>query len=339
MKSRVGFTLVELLVVIAIIGILIALLLPAVQAAREAARRSSCSNNLKQIGLALLNYESANKKFPPGRVQDDTGSPGNTCYNHCATVNAITEPLKQTAASGFVVALPYMEGNDLFAAALFNAGGIWNKSVPGWEDASRVQVIRARPPTLVCPSSSFEPYVTDLTLVQGFGGTNPAATGSYAFSHGHLGPGTLPSSAYPGQSLTGTYQKCANTGMFLYCRAIKRREITDGTNRTFAVGEIRGGHKVESLNIWTVASRFTCALRNTSNPLNTLPCFPENTGFCGVSHPNATGPQNAAFASEHPGGANFVFADGHVNFVNENVSMPIYQAASTIAKSETYPAP
>jgi prepilin-type N-terminal cleavage/methylation domain-containing protein/prepilin-type processing-associated H-X9-DG protein len=333
MRIRYAFTLIELLVVIAIIGILVALLLPAVQAAREAARRSSCSNNLKQIGLALVNHEGAKKAYPPGRFQDDTGSPGNTCFGKCALASNVTEPLKQTAASGFVFALPYMEGSDLYQLASFEAGGIWNAFVSTWPDASRTEMIRSRPATFVCPSSTFEPLITDSAMLSGWGTTSPAATGSYALNHGHLGPGTLPSSQYPGNSVNGTFQKCANTGMFLYCRPIKRREISDGLSKTIAAGEIRHGDTVQSLNIWSLASRFTSSLRNTSNPVNTPPCLPQYAGFCGVSHSN----QNSAFASEHTGGAQFVFADGHVSFISENIDMPTYQAASTIARGESLP--
>src|SRR5206468_7651117 len=97
---RRGFTLIELLVVIAIIGVLIALLLPAVQAAREAARRSQCTNNLKQLGLALHNYHDANQAFPSGKAGNDASAAGND----------------SSATSGWVSVLPQMEQGPLFNA-------------------------------------------------------------------------------------------------------------------------------------------------------------------------------------------------------------------------------
>src|SRR5690242_7162307 len=102
-----GFTLVELLVVIAIIGVLVALLLPAVQAAREAARRSSCTNNLKQLGLAIVNYESAKKVFPAGRHGCDLAyNPSSGKKNTCG---CSTDGTKEDGASAFVEMLPFME--------------------------------------------------------------------------------------------------------------------------------------------------------------------------------------------------------------------------------------
>jgi prepilin-type N-terminal cleavage/methylation domain-containing protein/prepilin-type processing-associated H-X9-DG protein len=320
MRKCKGFTLVELLVVIAIIGVLIALLLPAVQAAREAARRSSCTNNLKQIGLANLNYESAKKKYPPGRLNVNDG---NDCAPYATATNS--------AASGFVFMLPYIEESALYANAAFENGGIWDGTNPTWRDAQRLAMIQSRPPVFVCPTSTFEPFVIDTNNWLG-APTITAATGSYALCTGRLGPGTT-------SSPTGTAQKCSNTGIFLYGKVIKRREVIDGTSKTFVAGEVRDAHFWQSLNIWSYATRLNSILRTTSNSPNTLPCLPQNAGFCGSFFADARGSVNSAFNSEHSGGVNFVFADGHVSFVSDNVALDVYQAASTIAKGEAFPAP
>src|SRR5690349_15987696 len=118
--KRNAFTLVELLVVIAIIGILVALLLPAIQAAREAARRAQCTNNLKQIGIALLNYESAKKDLPAGRHGCDLhlASPG-----VCGCSN---DAVKEDGASAFVELLPFMEENALYDLVHYDRGGLWS---------------------------------------------------------------------------------------------------------------------------------------------------------------------------------------------------------------------
>ena len=123
-RTAGGFTLVELLVVIAIIGVLVALLLPAVQAAREAARRAQCSNNLRQFGFALLNYESSNKKLPPGVISNST---------------AIT--LSQSA---YATILPYFEETSLHA--------LWDQKKPFNEQ--KPAVLAAVVPTFLCPSTT-----------------------------------------------------------------------------------------------------------------------------------------------------------------------------------------
>ena len=141
-----GFTLVELLVVIAIIGILVALLLPAVQAAREAARRSQCTNNQKNIALAILNYEDTNKKLPPGTP----------FYDNCVRGPASTSPLRFHRVSGFVLILPFLEQGALFDLYQFektpyiwmsdNTGNNWHRV------AGRESLPEARPDVYVCPS-------------------------------------------------------------------------------------------------------------------------------------------------------------------------------------------
>ena len=145
----------ELLVVIAIIGILIGLLLPAVQSAREAARRMSCSNHLKQIGLALHNNESVHRSFPPGRVG-----------------------LFDNGASGFVQLLPYLDNSPFYAT--FYGEDPHPFEDRSWSTAHNIEVVRTRPEFMVCPSDQAEPHM--------FRWGYPVAIGSYAFSIGTLGP-------------------------------------------------------------------------------------------------------------------------------------------------------
>lgn len=320
--QRKAFTLVELLVVIAIIGILIALLLPAVQAAREAARRTQCTNNLKQLGLALANFESAVKRYPPGRIGCD--SLGGPCTLPCknGAVGAAN-------TSGFVALLPYIEDSSLFEQSqLKNTTQMWNEGdFPGWytnaANASMIQLIATRPPGHVCPSSSAEPFITPAGGFTTFAGLDlpqyKIATGTYALSQGTLGPGY--------SSPRGTMVKCGNDGMFVYGEGRTRRNITDGTSKTFAMGEATRSHMNGTVSIWSYSTNNRSSMRCTFNPLNHNY---DQGPFDVAGDPNPPS-ANAAFRSDHPGGGHFVYVDGHVSFVTDNVNILAYQAASTIA--------
>jgi prepilin-type N-terminal cleavage/methylation domain-containing protein/prepilin-type processing-associated H-X9-DG protein len=312
-QARVrGFTLVELLVVIAIIGILVALLLPAIQAAREAARRSQCTNNLRQIGLALSNYESAKKSYPPGRLNCDAGS----LYSDCQFDRL--DHINRSSMSGFVLILPQLEDQALYDQsggeeqddAIWRQNGKW-KTVP-----ARVAVVETRPQTFVCPSSTSEPVAEnseDGILL---------ATGTYAFVHGRRGPSWMPKGGVQ------LFLKTRNTGVFNYMRRIPSRQVTDGLSHTMFVGEVLQAHTVWNRNVWSVATRIVDSLRTTENPLNTPPNSKDATyWFDGGS----SDVYNGAFGSEHPGGGNFVFGDGHVEFVSESITDSIYQANATMA--------
>src|SRR5271170_4609932 len=182
MKGRIpmqprskGFTLIELLVVIAIIAVLIALLLPAVQAARESARRAQCSNNLKQLGLALANYESAHSYLPIGvvyAVNGVSGMPGAICQTPCGA-NCQNTPW-------FVLMLPYMEQAPLFNA--FNASiGINGPAALGYVINSTVMTSRIA--SFQCPSDNIQTF-SMAALSKATGGLVPAYP--WMFSKGEL---------------------------------------------------------------------------------------------------------------------------------------------------------
>ena len=308
--DRSGFTLVELLVVIAIIGILVALLLPAVQAAREAARRSQCVNNLKQVGLAIVNYESAKRELPPGRITCEVGSVYREWCDE--TPDTIDD---RGVTSGFVLLLPYMEEQ-----ALFDQSGIGTPTTiwfynGAWETIpERVNVVETRVQSLVCPSDTsgaISESAIDADIVP--------ATGSYAFVMGINGP------EYQGSAPV----KHLNTGVFQYHRVFEARQITDGMSKTIFVGEVREGDKPWNGNVWSQALRHTHSLRSTENPLNT----PPNTANLALATRMIHQGQyalNGAFGSEHPGGANFVFGDGHVEFFTDDIESVLYNASATM---------
>ncbi|MCC7085628.1 MAG: DUF1559 domain-containing protein [Pirellulales bacterium] len=336
--KKAGFTLVELLVVIAIIGILIALLLPAVQAAREASRRSSCTNNLKQIGLAILNHESARKFFPPGRSGcREMGAMGSPCP--CKFLGNWVDTEKQRhGASGFVMMLPYLEESALYALAHWeygellyrgDTGGLFNYSSmysAKWQaDADMIRLVKMQPRVFVCPSSTAEP---NCVKCREGGGWIPIegemGLSSYGLCMGRYDPasalGLTPPLACGNDSLSGA---------FVAALRKKRKDVLDGTSKTYAVGEVRNPDDVSNWNPWAYATPFE-GMRSTHNSMNTLP----GKGDVLVHpHPN-WGDENGSFGSEHAGGANMAYLDGHVEFVNENIALKVCRATGTIGASD-----
>jgi prepilin-type N-terminal cleavage/methylation domain-containing protein/prepilin-type processing-associated H-X9-DG protein len=339
---RLGFTLVELLVVIAIIGILVALLLPAVQAAREAARRSQCVNNLKQHGIALLNYESTKKVFPAGRH-------GCVAVNHYA--GCTTDPLKEDGASFFVELLPLLEEQALYNLVHYEKGGIFNDNSPinnVWPlDAERMQLISTQPKVMKCPSSPVTAINFDGSLSDAASytpGDRYSAFGSYAGCMGDINVGGINLNNHPEiakiPASARIIDEYENTGMFIFKRTRKLKHITDGTSKTFAVGEVKGEDTKDGENQWAYTLRDITGTRNTASPLNTPPGYPFTSagGFADCTYASGNPPSpcwNAAFGSNHPGGAHFVFVDGHVSFINDDIATKAYQALSTISSNET----
>lgn len=300
---RRAFTLTELLVVIAIIGLLMSILLPAVQAAREAARRSQCANNLKQLGLGQHSYHNSYKKF----------TPGGTCLNE---------------TSWHVHILPFIEQEALydqfnFSRGVFTSGGVN-------QDGRNGLAVRNRVAAFLCPSSYAErmltggrhsvnvpelianvpPYTTHYYGVMGPKGTNPAGNVAY---------GWLDQGANGGFALQGIFDRNSKTRI---------PDITDGTSNSLMLGEISwvnesiGSHYrswmrgCNVMNPETVNERYDwmAGCKNVAAPIN-MPL---------ITHSN-----DIPFGSHHPGGTHFSVADGSVRFLSQSIDMPLYRGLAS----------
>ena len=215
-RSRArGFTLVELLVVIAIIGILIALLLPAVQAAREAARRAQCTNNMKQIGLALHNYHDTNNCFPPQAIWGAPTPSGNWLPYHHTWLS---------------MSLPFME-----QTALYN---MWDKRLPVWNTAVNAPVAYAQQMinTLLCPS---DPGFRNSADTHNVAITNYAGSEGFDWWVARALPNDAPWNAdpeVPNKMIQGVFDKTG--GSPTMATASRIGDITDGTSNTIMVSEV-----------------------------------------------------------------------------------------------------
>lgn len=308
---RRAFTLVELLVVIAIIGILMALLMPAIQSARESGRKATCMNNIRQIQVANVAREQAQGAFPPGRDGCD-GINIDACANVPSTF--------RRGPSGFVHLLPHLEETILYRGIDLNQG-FWSAS-PEHPNAKAAQwypqnlaAIRYQLPIMRCPSDQSERTWTPIQTQ--FQDDLEAAVGSYAQCAGTNGPPNIDAMA----------NKLHNTGVFRYVYETKAANVKDGLSKTIFLGEVADGHTRESANRWTAAGRHSDTLRTTLNPLNT----PAGTGITTNLYGYQT---NGAFGSDHTGGAYFAFGDTHTVFIEDEIDAVIYNAIATRAGGE-----
>ena len=313
-KSR-GFTLVELLVVIAIIGILIGMLLPAVQAVREAARRIQCANNQRQIALAVLDFESANQTFPAGR--NGLEAPQTTPHQRLAP-----DVRSSNGTSFLVTILPFIEQQNAFdnchvqvltlwGGGSGDLGAPWDFDNTSIENQQALAVITTRMPAYVCPSDDSEEFATSSGV--------EAATGSYAGCAGsHVTGGSY------SPTLNGTEVKYLNNGMLFYANTVDIGAVADGTTNTILVGETVEAEHPTQLNIWSLNTHGSSTHRMTVTPINFA--VGADPGIAGsfFELPDGSNPRNGGFGSRHQGGANFGYVDGHVIFINENVDSDIY---------------
>ena len=308
-SKRPGFTLIELLVVIAIIAILVSLLLPAVQQAREAARRAQCSNNLKQIGLALHNYHGTHKTFPPGILDPDASN----------TLRGGTDPNDHGWAWGTFL-LPYLDQDPMYEAL----GP--NRNVVSTVVTNRPELLQTVLPGFICPSDG----TTALNDKFKFGAAEGLGTVSIAPSNYAANCG------YGASIVWGSDDNDNGDGPFYLNSAVGFRHIRDGSSQTMAGGEslqVVPGTQTQTVGRVWAATNFAAegfsAWTGSADPAN--PDLPnKRTGWYAVLsavHPNlpingvGTSHLNRAFswASFHSGGAQFVFCDGSVQFLSENL--------------------
>lgn len=332
-RGRRAFTLVELLVVIAIIGILVALLLPAIQAAREAARRTQCVNNLKQIGMALHNFHDTYKKLPVGTTDDDGNNIGFRAYIlPFAEQQVLWDEL---TAGGYhpVVTTGLHEGMDGGACSPFPSmlGKNEIQNAPGSVVGKNVL------PAYMCPSD-----ILPATDDDGYGKAN------YNGCAGPLRAGQSwnTCAGWKGSNQDGvlTYDN-DNCNSWVWSLA----DVLDGTSSTFAVGERTVCGWVTTSNVGDASFPAWIGGNNDAG------CDGFDAGGNVLSLTDATfylnrGPQTlslgisdsysqACFGSQHPGGANFVMCDGSTHFVNNAINTTVYANLGNRHDGETVPFP
>jgi len=316
---RAGFTLIELLVVIAIIAILVALLLPAVQQAREAARRTQCKNNVKQIALALHNYHDTHNTFPPAEFS--LGTSGTTRLGN--------------GLSFHTMLLPYIDQTPLYSRFDFN-------SVTGWQ-ANRDLALTPIA-AFLCPSGSVRTSTHPSELASAALGEAPLATTHYLGVMGPYGgtgtpvnPATGAVYPYNNSGTANNYGGYSDEGILVWGRPRNMRDITDGTSNTLLLAESSSNApemRTCCFRVW---------LRGTTDS-HGAPCITASRSIRYAPNsktPAITGAQfnYMMFSSGHTGGIHVALADGAVSFLSDNIDMTLYRSLSSRAGGEVASAP
>jgi prepilin-type N-terminal cleavage/methylation domain-containing protein len=319
MKHKRGFTLVELLVVIAIIGILVALLLPAVQAAREAARRMSCQNNMKQLGLALHNFHDIYKHFPAGAEEDVLQKP-------IPASNTTTVYIRGT--SWIVYILPQIEQQPLYDKYDFTLAH---------NTATNAAVGANIIPAIYCPSGPKPSVYTDPNAVVTGNPTthyygvmgpssraNPSPNIYKGTTYNYVVGNPTVNGAYATNGILGQYRD--NPGSVTTKHFANFAEILDGTSNTLMVAErsmFLPPGQTNDYRTWIRGNNGgSGATKNVTYPIN-------STFYSGGNNFN-----DISFGSNHPGGCQFALGDGSVRFIAETIDLGLYKCLASLRHGE-----
>jgi prepilin-type N-terminal cleavage/methylation domain-containing protein/prepilin-type processing-associated H-X9-DG protein len=319
-RSR-GFTLVELLVVIAIIGILVALLLPAIQAAREAARRTQCTNNLKQLGLATQTYHDSYKMFPMGALRHSADVCGNNYHLGISWIARV---------------LPGLEQQPLYDQIDWEV-----RKWPGTANVNATVVAPTKLAAVRCPSDPAPPPST------AYGPTNYVGCSG---SDGSSYPATVAAyglfrESWTGDAVCGSGQAYTNMA-----------KVTDGTSTTMAISECLV-NKPYNYNSTTNSDTAACDAGTVTPPTGTTDTrglswmraqWSASWAYSAIYPPNDqlhdkyecyawTNGNHYGARSQHPGGVNLCFVDGSTRFVSSNIDLITWRALSTIGGQEALP--
>lgn len=351
MRSKVkGFTLVELLVVIAIIGILVGLLLPAVQAAREAARRMQCSNNLKQIGIAVHNYHDTYKTFPSGTI--------NAASSHASIGLANTSTGGTLNHTGHMLMLPFMEQQPLhdsidfnIASSGFTGSGVGTGLTGGWPNAN-TPVMKTLISSFLCPSDRGDERGALVRTDANNHIADGQALMNYALCAGGHGNGWSDGAAWSNYSASASNLADGRTGVayrgaFGHNGAAKFRDFLDGTSNVVIAGEVTVTNRTHSAyeHNWGGFRRYNTFFNNHPNIDSThvnnsryhingtcetvtgaWPC--SNDSYLNKHYVGVT-------ASLHPGGAQYTLGDGSTRFVSETIDKSIWAIVTRLASGQT----
>jgi prepilin-type N-terminal cleavage/methylation domain-containing protein/prepilin-type processing-associated H-X9-DG protein len=332
---RDGFTLIELLVVIAIIAVLIALLLPAVQAAREAARRSQCVNNMKQIGVALHNYVASNEVFPPGYVTSINRTVLDACNQDAENTPGQSVDQGTGWAWGSMI-LPQLEQNTVYNSINFNLSVAFHQNDTCSLTALNVFLCPSDPGPSTVPVFADPP---DPAQPGSFSASNIVDTlsrGNYVGMYG-IGEVCAQSGAIDSPNNNGAGPLGQHAGIFYRNSRVSFADITDGTSNTIAVGE-----RSHNLSYVTWVARSidgwlgkTSPIEGGTDQFNPSPeeCWTQIMGPAGLEDGPRTINNPEAhvedYWSRHPGGANFLFGDGSVRFLKSTINPVPWRALAT----------